>query len=299
MQIASKIRAALHHRRIHPRRWLTGVLSYSRYLGYIKPHLLQATEQEFRVRRQLVATAWEPRELTAPVGKCILALSPHSDDETIGAGGLLLAHRDIAQIHLVCLTDGASGGSVADGGSDSMALVKARKAEFQKTARELHAASVHHLNFPDGSIPCSEDAEARLRSIVFEIRPDVVLLPWFLDGHADHRRANILYARACGSIEALVLGYEIWSMLEPNAVFDITALLTEKLALIRNYKTQLRTVDYLHYASGLAAVRGYHAALTPLRSGAAEAFIALPNYEYCRLVLELYDASDKRRLVIA
>jgi hypothetical protein len=44
---------------------------------------------------------------------------------------------------------------------------------------------------------------------VRNIRPDVVLLPWFLDEHVDHRRANLIYALACGDIEATVLGYEI------------------------------------------------------------------------------------------
>jgi N-acetylglucosamine malate deacetylase 1 len=294
MQIASIIKAALHRRRIHPRRWLTGVLSYPRYLGYVRPHLLQATEEEFRVRRQLVARAWEPRELVAPVGKCILALSPHPDDESIGAGGFLLAHRDTAEIHLVCLTDGSGGGSVDGPARDLKVLVKARKAEFQKTATTLHAASVQFLDFQDGNIRCSKGAVERLRSIVCDIRPDVVVLPWFLDGHPDHRRTNMLYALACGDIEATVLGYEIWSMLEPNAVFDITKHLTDKLSLIQNYPSQLRTVNYLEYASGLAAVRGYQAALQPLRSGAAEAFIALPNYEYCELVLELYGSSERR-----
>jgi LmbE family N-acetylglucosaminyl deacetylase len=294
MRLVSALRAALHRRRIHPRRWLTGVVSYPRYLGYIKPHLLQANEEEFRVRRHLVTRAWEPRKLVAPVGKCILALCPHSDDESIGAGGLLLAHRDLAEIHLVCLCDGAGGGSVEDPKRDPKAIVKARKAEFQKTAAALRAASVQHLDFPDGNIPCSAEAVKRLRSIVCDIRPDVVALPWFLDGHVDHRRANMLYALACGDIEATVLGYEIWSMLEPNAVFDITEHLADKLSLIQNYASQLRTVNYVGYASGLAAVRAYQAAVQPLRSGAAEAFVALPNHEYCELVCELYGARAHR-----
>ena len=182
MRLASVLKAALHSRRIHPRRWLIGMVSYSRYLGYIKPHLLQATEEEFRVRRHLITRAWEPRHLVAPVGKCILALCPHPDDESIGAGGFLLA-----EIHLVCLTDGSGGGSVDDPASDPKALVKARKAEFQKTATALHAASVQHLDFQDGNIPCSKEAVTRLRAIVCDIRPDVVVLPWFLDGHTDHR----------------------------------------------------------------------------------------------------------------
>jgi hypothetical protein len=113
------------------------------------------------------------------------------------------------------------------------------------------------------------------------------LLPWFPDEHVDHRRANVLYALACGDIEVTVLGYEIWAMLEPNAVFDITKHMNGKLSLIRNYPSQLRTVDYLGYASCLATVRAFQAALQPLRSGAPEA-LALPNREYCDLACKLY-----------
>jgi hypothetical protein len=81
-------------------------------------------------------------------------------------------------------------------------------------------------------------------------------------------------------------------MLEPNAVLDITAHLAGKLSLIRNYPSQLRTVDYVGYASSLASVRAYQAGFRPLRSGAAEAFVALPNREYCELVRQRYGARD-------
>ncbi len=295
MRFVSSIKALFHRNGIHPRRWLTGLFSYSRYLGYIKPQLLQPTEEEFRVHRQLLARAWELRQLVAPLGKRILALCPHADDESIGAGGLLLAHRDLAEIHLVCLCDGAGGGSLGTADSNPTTLVEARRAEFHKTATALHAASVQYLDYPDGNIPCSAAAAEKLRSIVCDLQPDVVLLPWFLDGHVDHRHANVLYARACADLEATVLGYEIWSLLEPNAVFDITGNMAEKLSLIQNYTSQLRTVDYMQYASGLANVRAYQAALHPLRSGAAEAFLALPNREYCELVCELYDARGELR----
>jgi LmbE family N-acetylglucosaminyl deacetylase len=290
MRVAPAIKGAFHRRGIHPRRWLSGLLSYSRYLGYIKPHLGWGSEEEFRIRRQLLASSWEPRRLKVPIGKRILALCPHPDDESVGAGGLLLAHRKLAEIHLVCLCDGAGGGTLEEPCSPAKALVEARRTEFQKTAAVLRASSVQHLDYPDGEIPWTRKEVTRLRSIVRYIGPDVVLLPWFLDGHVDHRRANVLYALACGDLETTVLGYEIWSMLEPNAVFDITEHLSEKLLLIRNYTSQLRTVDYVQYASGLAAVRAYHAAVRPLRAGAAEAFVALPNHEYCEQVCALFKA---------
>jgi N-acetylglucosamine malate deacetylase 1 len=293
MAFISFAKTLLHRRGVHPRRWLAGLLSYSNYIGYIKPHLLQMTERELRVRRQLLASAWEPRLLRAPVGKRLLAISPHPDDESIGAGGLLLAHRDCSEIHLLCLSDGAGGGSLGTPDAAPDALVKARSLEFKEASKMLGAASALHLDILTADDePFTQMQIDRLRSVVQEIRPDVVLLPWFLDGHIDHRRTNILFARACGDLEMTVLGYEIWSMLEPNAIFDISEHLTDKLALIRNYPTQLRTVDYIEYVSGLAKVRAYHAALRPLRTGAAEAFVALPCREYCELISELYGLRD-------
>ena len=297
MSFTSSMKAMLHRHRIHPRRWLTGLVSYPRFLGYVKPQLMTASEEEFLVRRKLLARAWEPRQLLVPVGKRLLALCPHPDDESIGAGGLLLAHRGLAEIHLVCLCNGEAGGepdeTAIDNTDAKSRLVETRKAEFRKAADALNAVSVHHLDFPDGGIPCSAVAIEQLRKVVEEIRPDVVLLPWFLDDQVDHRRANVLYAWACADLEAMVLGYEIWSMLEPNAVFDITQQLPAKLSLIQNYSSQMRTVDYVSYADGLARVRAYHAALLPRRSGAAEVFLALPNREYCELVCELYGSQGR------
>ncbi|MGA2139839.1 MAG: hypothetical protein ABSH14_13355 [Verrucomicrobiia bacterium] len=97
------INTLLRRNGVYLHRWLTGFVSYPRYLGYVKPQLIDATEEEFRVRRQLLAQAWEPRALTVPVGKRLLVLCPHPDDESIGAGGLVLAHRNSAEIHLACL----------------------------------------------------------------------------------------------------------------------------------------------------------------------------------------------------
>jgi LmbE family N-acetylglucosaminyl deacetylase len=284
--IAALVKTALRRGGIHPRRWFDGLTSYSRYLGYIRPQLLLASEAEFRARRQMLAYGWEPRRLSTPLGKRIMVLCPHPDDESIGAGGVLFAHRDVAEIHLVCLCDGAGGGRLAEGDSPND-LVKTRQAEFLKTARDLKAVSVRHCHYPDGSIPTTTEAAEALRAIVDAIRPDVVLLPWFLDGHIDHRKANELYARACANVEAMVIGYEIWSMLEPNAFFDISDYIEAKLSLIKNYPSQLRTVDYVGFSSGLASVRAFQFSGRPLRSGATEAFIALPNREYCEIVAKL------------
>ena len=284
----------LHRYDVHPRRWLLGRQSYSRFLGYVKPHLLDIPPQEYRIRRHLLALGWEARQLKAPIGKRIVAVSPHPDDETIGAGGLLLAHGDIADIHLICLTDGESGGALESGLITPVDIAKERQAEAQLAAQKIHAKSVQFCHWPDGDLKCTHEMVTQLRSLVTKLKPDVVTLPWFLDGHPDHRMANLLYATACSMLDCVVLAYEIWTLLDPNAIFDITERLEQKLDLIGCYKSQLRTVDYLNYAQGLARIRAYHSPINLKRSGAVEAYIALPNRDYCDLVLTLSNESTIR-----
>jgi LmbE family N-acetylglucosaminyl deacetylase len=282
----------LHRNGFHPRRWLKGLIAYSRYMGYVRPELLSCPEEEYRVRRKIMTRGWSARALLVPVGRTILALSPHPDDESIGAGGFLLAHKDRAAIHFICVCNGEAGGSLEDQPLDSETarrrMVEVRRGELRRVADAVNAASVHHLDFPDGNVPYDDRAVNKLRSLVKEIRPDVVLLPWFLDDHVDHRRTNVLYAWGCADLEATVIGYEVWSLTEPNAVLDISPYLEGKLALIQNHVSQLRTDDYDSYAKGLAQVRGFQHSLNGRRGGAAEAYIALPNREYCELVCHLY-----------
>jgi LmbE family N-acetylglucosaminyl deacetylase len=289
----STARALLHRHGLHPRRWLRGLLAYPRYLGYVRPRLLTCSEDEYVARRQVVAAGWACRRLQVPLARRILALSPHPDDESFGAGGLLWAHRHLAAIHLITLCQGDRGGSLGSGPPESQAerrqMAELRKAELHKTATALNAASCQFFEYPDGAIPADETAVRRLRDAVDRIGPDLVLLPWFLDNLPDHRQTNRLYVQACRHLGCMVLAYEVWSLLEPNAVLDITPFLDAKLSLIRHYETQLRTVDYVSYALGLARVRAYHHPIQERRAGAAEAFIALPNADYCELAAPLVD----------
>src|SRR5262249_1292982 len=107
-----------------------------------------------------------------------------------------------------------------------------------------------------------------------------------------------LWATACADIPCIILATELWSLLScPNAYFDITDLLPAKLSAIREFRTQLATVDYISLAEGLAKLRAFHGNLRELRTGGAEAFFSLPNEEYCGLVLRtLRPAADQRQV---
>jgi LmbE family N-acetylglucosaminyl deacetylase len=286
------LKRLLHRFNIHPKKWWDGLICYPRYLGYIKPRLLASCDEDYIARCRTLSNAWEPRHLSLPVGKRILSISAHPDDESLGAGGLLWAHRNLSELHLIVLSRGEKGGALDEKIIDSTyyeaKLAEIRKAEFSRTAAMLGARSCHFFDFPDGQISFDAEHVERLGVLVKQIKPDIVLLPWFLDNWPDHRRANILYSWACSDLQLIVFSYEVWTMLEPNAVLDITDYLEGKLSLLRNYTSQLRTVDYENYCLGISKVRAFQFSTRPKRSGAQEAYFALPNQEYCALVRQYY-----------
>ncbi len=276
----------------HPRALIHALLTYPRFLGRIKPELMKGREDEIRARLLSLAGRWEPVVLEAPVGKRLLVLAPHADDEAIGVGGTLLAHKGKAEVHIVNLFNGEGGGNLVGRPRENSdpyraELVKERSKELGRVAKRLGAASVQHLGLRDGISFVSEADARRLRDIVDTIRPDVILIPWFLDDQRDHKVANLLFATACHDYDCLVLGFEIWTFCQPNAHFDITDWLEEKVSLVSEYGTQTADIDYGRYALGLGITRGF---LQRVRGGrgAAEALFAVPSRDYCELVLSLY-----------
>ncbi len=277
----------------HPRAFLHALLTYPRFLGRIKPELLRGQEQEARALLRSFHARWQCARLKAPIGRRLVVITPHPDDEVIGAGGLLLAHRGISDVHIVNLFDGAGGGRLehvpySEDPAYRAELVAERRRELLDVSQALGSKTVRQLNLGIGIGEPTASHVATLRQVIEEIDPDVVLLPWYLDNHRDHRLANIIYAWASGQRECMVLGYEIWTLCEPNAIFDITDWISEKVRLAKLYKTQTATVDYSSYIGGLAATRAFHAGVRGDRGGAAEAFLALPSRDYCELVVDLY-----------
>jgi len=279
--------------RFRPRALIDSVLSYPRYFGTIKPELMNSAPAEFEARLRCLRSSWWPKTLECPVGHRILVLAPHPDDEAIGSGGFLLRHRGLAEIFLINLFNGEGGGRLAsepwrDDPAYKKELVTERKREFQESAARLNATIVGYLDLPDGQrLPSIEDAR-RLRALVDIVRPDVILLPWLLDRQRDHRVTNVLYAWGCHDLECAVIGFEIWDLLHPNAMLDISPCLAEKLDLIRVYRSQTATIDYVSMAEALARVRAFTHSVRPDRGGAVEAFLALPNREYCDLVQAMF-----------
>jgi LmbE family N-acetylglucosaminyl deacetylase len=275
--------------KFHPRAWLDSLLTYPRFVGTIKPELLGHSVSELAPRLEMHQLSWWPKRLEFPVARRLLAISPHPDDETIGCGGLLLAHAGKAEIWIVNVYNGDGGGALEDGPWHDNPVYKARlvatrRRELDEVAAVLQVKQVIRLGVNDFNGALGDTEVLALRRVLRDFAPEVVLLPWLLDKHPHHQATNLFFSEAAQDLDVLVLAYEIWGLLSPNAFFDITDVLERKLQLIALHASQVRTVDYIGYAEGLARVRAFHHPVRDRREGAVEAYFALPSRDYCHLV---------------
>lgn len=153
----------------------------------------------------------------------VLILAPHQDDEILGCGCFIQQSLQLGnQVKCVFLTDGSK--SFSEKIDDELTLVETRKAEAIKVAESLNMEVPEFLDREDGSLD-HEDVEAanKIATIIEEYGPNVILFPYFLDGHKDHSAVSGILVKALKKVknhETIKLyAYEINS---PISVYGIT-----------------------------------------------------------------------------
>ena len=149
-----------------------------------------------------------------------LVVAPHPDDESLGCGGLLALLGDAGvDVHPVLVTDGAASHPNSRR-FDAEARRALRDAEWRHalSCLGLGNAQPHRLGWPDGDVPVASDprfasATAALRTLLDQIDPELVLLPWRRDPHPDHRASHALVRAALrGRTPApRCLEYVVWT----------------------------------------------------------------------------------------
>jgi len=144
---------------------------------------------------------WLPRTTALTV------VSPHPDDETLGAGGLIYTCAELGyDITVVLVTDGEKA-------RPEMTDLAARRHDELRTAMTWLApdgARVVRLLLPDGGVAARE--KYLIRRLLQTVSPQSTLVaPYERDGHADHNATS----RAC-QVAARKLGvpcvrYPVWA----------------------------------------------------------------------------------------
>ncbi len=155
----------------------------------------------------------QPLENNPPKGTA-LVVAPHPDDESLGCGALILWLRSLGKrVRIVVVTDGADSTTSAKISPEKFALI--RQTEMQKAAALLGVpeTDVVFLSYRDGKASESIDAIAKdLHAQIWLCAPDWLLVPYGLDGHADHRAvaSALKNLQEAGKIKARVLAYPMW-----------------------------------------------------------------------------------------
>jgi N-acetylglucosamine malate deacetylase 1 len=207
----------------------------------------------------------------------VLVIAPHPDDEAIGPGGTLLrlASAGGARLSLLVMTAGPTADQAT------------RRFESEATAQRL-GGSFHCLDFTDGNISVDEASVARFAAAIDALAPDALMLPFALDDHDDHRRANELLVKAATRLacQPEVWAYQVYGGVLCNVVVDITEVAEAKRQLIRGYASQMAARDWANFSLGLAA---WNSRFLPRQDTAfAEMFLVLPLRDYVALVRNLF-----------
>ena len=183
----------------------------------------------------------------AAVGNTVdlLAIAAHRDDAELTCGGTLAkAARQGHRVGILDLTQGEAG---------TRGDAATRAAEAEQAARALGVQLRLNAELQDAHLANDERSRARLVELIRETRPRVVILPYPVSRHPDHRIAAELARDACylaglakyGASGAPHRPFKILHALayredvvKPTFVVDISDTFDAKLAAIRCYASQ-------------------------------------------------------------
>ncbi len=146
------------------------------------------------------------------LGKKILVVTAHPDDETYFAGALRQAVESGGEVRLVCGTLGENGRSYLAYECEADQLQRIRHAELLASATAIGISQVEIGGYPDGSL--SEHVESFMRQIenaIQNYQPDIVLGygPDGYTGHMDHVAAYTAAVRAAETHNALYAAFAL------------------------------------------------------------------------------------------
>lgn len=174
----------------------------------------------------------------------VLVIAPHNDDEILGVGGTI--KRYINQGHEVYVCEVTSG-----------AMYKTLQSEAKEAHAKIGVKDSFFLNLPVGKLKIAEPYEvnAAIESIVKQVQPQVVYIPFWGDMHLDHKEvceAAMVSLRPIGNYSVReIYMYETlsetgWNLplndksFAPDVWVDITDTLDDKLEAMSCYKSQLK-----------------------------------------------------------
>lgn len=217
----------------------------------------------------------------------ILVVSPHTDDETLGAGGYLLRHKELGdEIYWINIT------SAKEEYGYSKEVVKQGMEEFTQVAKSFNFDGFVDLGMEPAGLD-KIDKSVFVRRMAEEIRkiePNIVLVPFPNDVHSDHKVVfDVVYscckAFRCPSVERIMC-MEIISETDyavsdngfvPNMFVDVSKYIDKKIQIMKLYKDEIKSTPFPRNEEAIRGMAKYRAAAC--NTEYAEAFRIIKEIE--------------------
>jgi LmbE family N-acetylglucosaminyl deacetylase len=197
----------------------------------------------------------------------LVVVTPHPDDEVLGAGGLIqTALSEGVLVEVIAVTDGEAShphSSVAP--ALGLADVRARETETALRRLGWNEPVVTRLGLPDGHVgDHRSEVDAALGDIL--LPDDLCVAPWRFDGHPDHDACGEAALGAARAVGARSLSFLVWTWhwADPRGS-DVPWDLCRRLDLSRRARARKRW-----------STMAFTSQIAPLGPGAADAAI-LPS----------------------
>lgn len=168
--------------------------------------------------------------------KSIVAVGAHPDDIEYGCAGLLAkAKQEDWTIHYILVTEG-------ENWQGKHLYEQNVRMQEQRTAMELlNVNSIHLCSSTDGGVQVNSNIVGRIRGVLDEIGPSIVLTHYFNDSHQDHRAVSQIVRSACGFKHNL-LYFDTFTATEfnPTVFVDISDVIAVKKEILNCYQSQIK-----------------------------------------------------------
>jgi LmbE family N-acetylglucosaminyl deacetylase len=215
----------------------------------------------------------------------VLVVAVHPDDETLGCGGTLLKHKANGdEIHWLIATD------IAELEGFDKSVVDERNAEIKEVEKLYSFDSVYKLGLSTTKVDEYNISEliTKISSVVNEIKPNIIYLPFKGDVHSDHKYIFDA-AYSCTKSFRYPFVKKIYMMetlsetefslstkedsFVPNVFVDISEYMDRKIEAMKIYESEMGDHPFPRSERNLRALATYRGATS--RCNYAESFMLI------------------------
>lgn len=198
----------------------------------------------------------------------MLVVSPHPDDETLGAGGTILRFMERYDVFWMNVT------SVRNSPLFSEERVRIQEEQIKKVKDFYGFKGYYGLGIPSSTLDTYDSGRAiqSISNVMKEVQPELILLPDFNDAHSDHKKV-FEWCLASSKVfrhpyVKTIMTMEILSETDfgrPNNLFvptlfvDITDQMDRKLEALKLYSSELGVSPFprsIERIKALGVIRG-------------------------------------------